>query len=98
MWRVRKRLFCQLSLQEIGFFDCVRTGELMNRLSEVHSAHPKQSLCTDKTEKNLALYMDKFRRSCPHWHYISLAHLLLTLLPCSCFVGKACSVVALVLS
>ena len=35
MWRVRRRLFKQLSIQEIGFFDCVRTGELMNRLSEV---------------------------------------------------------------
>ena len=35
MNRLRIRLFAHLSSQEIGFFDCVRTGELMNRLSEV---------------------------------------------------------------
>ena len=35
MWRVRLALFNRLTRQEIGFFDCVRTGELMNRLSEV---------------------------------------------------------------
>ena len=48
MWRVRKRLFSQLSLQEIGFFDCVRTGELMNRLSEVYIQHTLKLLCTDE--------------------------------------------------
>jgi ABC-type multidrug transport system fused ATPase/permease subunit len=37
MWRLRNRLFRQLVNQEIGFFDRVRTGELMNRLSEVSS-------------------------------------------------------------
>lgn len=35
MNRLRVRLFSHLATQEIGFFDRVRTGELMNRLSEV---------------------------------------------------------------
>ncbi|KAK9807462.1 hypothetical protein WJX73_010304 [Symbiochloris irregularis] len=34
MNRLRVRLFSHLAMQEIGFFDRVRTGELMNRLSE----------------------------------------------------------------
>eukprot|EP00884_Botryococcus_braunii_P016113 jgi/Botrbrau1/3185/Bobra.37_2s0015.1 len=34
MWALRNRLFARLINQEIGFFDRVRTGELMNRLSE----------------------------------------------------------------
>ncbi|KAK9828398.1 hypothetical protein WJX81_003942 [Elliptochloris bilobata] len=34
MWQLRNRLFQRLVEQEIGFFDRVRTGELMNRLSE----------------------------------------------------------------
>lgn len=38
MCRLRSRLFGHLMSQEIGFFDRIRTGELMNRLSEVHSA------------------------------------------------------------
>ena len=38
MNRLRVRLFGHLSSQEIGFFDRVRTGELMNRLSEVQLA------------------------------------------------------------
>jgi ABC-type multidrug transport system fused ATPase/permease subunit len=36
MARLRFRLFSHLMGQEMGFFDRVRTGELMNRLSEVH--------------------------------------------------------------
>ena len=35
MCRLRSRLFGHLMSQEIGFFDRIRTGELMNRLSEV---------------------------------------------------------------
>jgi len=35
MARLRARLFRHLMSQELGFFDRVRTGELMNRLSEV---------------------------------------------------------------
>lgn len=38
MCNLRHRLFSHLMNQEIGFFDRIRTGELMNRLSEV-SAH-----------------------------------------------------------
>ncbi|KAK9905752.1 hypothetical protein WJX75_005726 [Coccomyxa subellipsoidea] len=34
MWRLRNSLFSHIILQEVGFFDRVRTGELMNRLSE----------------------------------------------------------------
>ncbi|EIE23519.1 putative ABC transporter [Coccomyxa subellipsoidea C-169] len=34
MWRLRNNLFSHIILQEVGFFDRVRTGELMNRLSE----------------------------------------------------------------
>ena len=34
-WSLRGRLRCSA-----GFFDRVRTGELMNRLSEVSTAHP----------------------------------------------------------
>ncbi|KAK9862646.1 hypothetical protein WJX84_007363 [Apatococcus fuscideae] len=34
MCRLRSRLFGHLMSQEIGFFDRIRTGELMNRLSE----------------------------------------------------------------
>ncbi|CAK0787881.1 hypothetical protein CVIRNUC_011103 [Coccomyxa viridis] len=34
MWRLRSRLFEHIIHQEVGFFDRVRTGELMNRLSE----------------------------------------------------------------
>ena len=37
MWRLRSRLFEHIIHQEVGFFDRVRTGELMNRLSEVRS-------------------------------------------------------------
>jgi ABC-type bacteriocin/lantibiotic exporter with double-glycine peptidase domain len=37
MARLRFRLFSHLMGQEMGFFDRVRTGELMNRLSEVQS-------------------------------------------------------------
>lgn len=39
MWRLRSRLFEHIIHQEVGFFDRVRTGELMNRLSEVSSPH-----------------------------------------------------------
>ena len=60
MWRVRKRLFSQLSLQEIGFFDCVRTGELMNRLSEVHSAHSMSVIVYGQDWNEVALLMDNF--------------------------------------
>ena len=35
MSKLRHRLFSHLMSQEIGFFDRIRTGELMNRLSEV---------------------------------------------------------------
>ena len=35
MWRLRSRLFEHIIHQEVGFFARVRTGELMNRLSEV---------------------------------------------------------------
>ena len=35
MCRLRSRLFGHLMSQEIGFFDRIRVGELMNRLSEV---------------------------------------------------------------
>ena len=35
MWRLRCNLFSHIIVQEVGFFDRVRTGELMNRLSEV---------------------------------------------------------------
>lgn len=35
MCNLRHRLFSHLMNQEIGFFDRIRTGELMNRLSEV---------------------------------------------------------------
>ena len=37
MWRLRKTLFSHVIVQEVGFFDRVRTGELMNRLSEVRA-------------------------------------------------------------
>lgn len=40
MNRLRVRLFAHLSSQEIGFFDRVRTGELMNRLAEVGKGVP----------------------------------------------------------
>lgn len=53
MCSLRHRLFSHLMSQEIGFFDRIRTGELMNRLSEVfahlqpallrHMLHPPQS-------------------------------------------------------
>ena len=39
MWRLRSRLFEHIIHQEVGFFDRVRTGELMNRLSEVRSLY-----------------------------------------------------------
>ena len=42
MWRLRSRLFEHIIHQEVGFFDRVRTGELMNRLSEVTNL---QSCC-----------------------------------------------------
>ena len=45
MWRLRKTLFSHIIVQEVGFFDKVRTGELMNRLSEV-SASQLHSLAT----------------------------------------------------
>lgn len=35
MCTLRHRLFSHLMNQEIGFYDRIRTGELMNRLSEV---------------------------------------------------------------
>lgn len=35
MWRLRQRLFSAIVHQDIAFFDVTRTGELMNRLSEV---------------------------------------------------------------
>ena len=35
MCNLRHRLFSHLMNQEIGFYDRIRTGELMNRLSEV---------------------------------------------------------------
>ena len=35
MNRLRNRVFSHITRQEIGFFDRVRTGELVNRLSEV---------------------------------------------------------------
>ena len=35
MCNLRHRLFSHLISQEIGFYDRIRTGELMNRLSEV---------------------------------------------------------------
>lgn len=35
MCNLRQRLFSHLITQEIGFYDRIRTGELMNRLSEV---------------------------------------------------------------
>lgn len=38
MCNLRHRLFSHLMDQEIGFFDRIRTGELMNRLSEVPPA------------------------------------------------------------
>ena len=34
MNRLRCRTFAHITSQEIGFFDRVRTGELVNRLSE----------------------------------------------------------------
>ena len=37
MNRLRNRVFSHITRQEIGFFDRVRTGELVNRLSEVGS-------------------------------------------------------------
>ena len=40
MNRLRVRLFAHLAGQEIGFFDRVRTGELMNRLAEVIGCAP----------------------------------------------------------
>lgn len=43
MWALRNRLFRRLINQEIGFFDRVRTGELMNRLSEVCNAERFQT-------------------------------------------------------
>lgn len=43
MCNLRHRLFSHLMNQEIGFFDRIRTGELMNRLSEV-SAHLQPAL------------------------------------------------------
>lgn len=46
MCNLRHRLFSHLMNQEIGFFDRIRTGELMNRLSEVlHTCnHPSGSV------------------------------------------------------
>jgi hypothetical protein len=41
MWRLRNNLFSHIIVQEVGFFDRVRTGELMNRLSEVHFPTPE---------------------------------------------------------
>ena len=43
MCNLRHRLFSHLMHQEIGFFDRIRTGELMNRLSEV-STHLQPAL------------------------------------------------------
>lgn len=40
MWRLRNKLFSHIIEQEVGFFDRVRTGELMNRLSEVGVSLP----------------------------------------------------------
>ena len=37
MCTLRHGLFSHLMKQEIGFYDRIRTGELMNRLSEVCS-------------------------------------------------------------
>ena len=43
MWRLRCNLFSHIIVQEVGFFDRVRTGELMNRLSEVRRLpHPER--------------------------------------------------------
>ena len=59
MWRLRSRLFEHIIHQEVGFFDRVRTGELMNRLSEVRALDactsvfvvqdllPHQMVCAD---------------------------------------------------
>ena len=44
MWRLRNNLFTHIILQEVGFFDRVRTGELMNRLSEVSLHHALMKL------------------------------------------------------
>ena len=49
MWRLRSRLFEHIIHQEVGFFDRVRTGELMNRLSEVT---PLRSRCYISTAKH----------------------------------------------
>ena len=45
MARLRFRLFSHLMGQEMGFFDRVRTGELMNRLSELIDATTSRRLC-----------------------------------------------------
>ena len=48
MARLRFRLFSHLMGQEMGFFDRVRTGELMNRLSEVQFALAVAATCAHR--------------------------------------------------
>jgi hypothetical protein len=53
MWRLRNSLFSHIILQEVGFFDRVRTGELMNRLSEV-SRNPWVDLMFLRSQDGIA--------------------------------------------
>ena len=60
MWRLRSRLFEHIIHQEVGFFDRVRTGELMNRLSEVTRL---QSCCC---KSHAELHMRSLSWHCCH--------------------------------
>lgn len=55
MWRLRNNLFTHIILQEVGFFDRVRTGELMNRLSEVSLHHAPLDIysCPSTRQNNI---------------------------------------------
>lgn len=59
MWRLRSRLFEHIIHQEVGFFDRVRTGELMNRLSEVRQL--QSSCCTSHAKHHEQAHLDSLQ-------------------------------------
>ena len=62
MNRLRNRIFIHITRQEIGFFDRVRTGELVNRLSEVGLNMPSSPLRW--REQNADCLCDIYACSC----------------------------------
>lgn len=65
MCNLRHRLFSHLMNQEIGFYDRIRTGELMNRLSEVTTGSlPQSAMHNDDSVCVLLLFKAKMPACC----------------------------------